>query len=352
MKARDVYRAIRNRKRNHRLTLQVRMVIMVQIVLLLCVGMGFLMDRVAHMLNPDWSMPLPAELVVISIVLGGAATSLLSRLFFDPIKELRQAIDRVAEGDFSVQIDHEKAVFGEVKEVLAGFNLMAQQLSSTEVLQTDFVSNVSHEIKTPVNAIEGYATLLQDGDNLDADQREYVEKILFNTKRLSSLVSNVLLLSKIENQLIPAKRERYALDEQIRETVVALESAWAQKSVELDVELCSAAYFGNEALMRHVWSNLIGNAIKFSPCGGKVCLRLAQNEDRLIFTVSDEGEGLSPEAEAHLFDQFYQADTSHKEEGNGLGLALVKRILLLEGGAIRAENKEKGCVFTVILNAE
>ena len=349
MKTRQTFEQIRNRKKE-RLTLRVRMVIWVQVELLACVGLAFLIDNIAHTLNPNWNIPLLLELVIVSVVVGGVMTAIISRAFFNPVKNLRQAMDKVANGDFTIQLDTDKSSSGEIKELYAGFNLMTNELKATEILQTDFISNVSHEFKTPINAIEGYSTLLQGCENLDDDQKEYVEKILFNTERLSSLVSNILLLSKIENQSIQAKREVFSLDEQIRETIVALETAWAPKNIELDVELDSVKYNGNEIMMRHVWSNLIGNAIKFTPENSTVSIRLQNQKDKFIFSVTDQGEGLSDEAKKHLFDKFYQADTSHKSEGNGLGLALVKRILDIDGGDITAENVNGGgCRFTVTL---
>lgn len=351
MKTRQNFDQIRNRK-EERLTLRVRMVLWVQVELLACVALAFLIDNVAHTLNPNWNIPLLLELVIVSVLVGGVMTAVISRAFFNPVKNLRQAMDKVANGDFTIQLDTDKSSSGEIKELYAGFNLMTNELKATEILQTDFISNVSHEFKTPINAIEGYSTLLQGCENLDDDQKEYVEKILFNTGRLSSLVSNILLLSKIENQSIQAKREVFSLDEQIRETIVALETAWAPKNIELDVDLDSVMYNGNEIMMRHIWSNLISNAIKFTPENSTVSIRLQNQKDKFIFSVTDQGEGLSDEAQKHLFDKFYQADTSHKSEGNGLGLALVKRILTIEGGDITAENIESGgCRFTVTLYA-
>ncbi len=352
MKTRQAFERIRNRKKE-RLTLRVRMVIWVQVELLACVGLAFLLDNIAHTLNPNWNIPLPLELIIVSVVVGGVMTAIISKAFFNPVKNLRQAMDKVANGDFTIQLDTDKSSSGEIKELYAGFNLMTNELKATEILQTDFISNVSHEFKTPINAIEGYSTLLQGCENLDDDQKEYVEKILFNTGRLSSLVSNILLLSKIENQSIQAKRELFSLDEQIRETIVALETAWAPKNIELDVELDSVKYNGNEIIMRHIWGNLIGNAIKFTPENSIVTIRLQNQKDKFIFSVTDQGEGLSDEAQKHLFDKFYQADTSHKSEGNGLGLALVKQILNIDGGDITAENvKGGGCRFTVTLYAK
>ena len=258
-------------------------------------------------------------------------------------------MDKVAQGDFSVSIET-KSNTPEIKEVYAGFNMMTQELNSTEILQTDFVSNVSHEFKTPINAIEGYSTLLQGCEGLTDEEKEYVEKILFNTKRLSTLLGNILLLSKIENQAIQTNKTVFGLDEQIRQSIVALENAWTAKNIEFDIELEEIQYSGSESLMNHVWSNLIGNAIKFSFDGGIIKIRLFKEKEKTVFTVEDKGIGLSEDAKKHIFDKFYQGDSSHKQEGNGLGLALVKRILTISGGDIFAENNpDGGCKFTVIL---
>ena len=259
-------------------------------------------------------------------------------------------MDRVADGDFTVQLK-EKSALKEVKEINIGFNLMVQELQATEILQTDFVSNVSHEFKTPISAIEGYSTLLQDSDNLSPEQKEYVDKILFNTKRLSSLMGSILLLSKLENQQIPTGKTCYRLDEQIRQAIVSLEEAWDSKNINMDVEMDRIQYTGNESMMHHVWSNLISNAIKFSPENATISISLVQENNAILFSVEDQGPGLSEEAQKHIYDKFYQADGSHKQEGNGLGLTLVKRILTIEGGSIDSENlPEQGCRFTVILS--
>ena len=295
-------------------------------------------------------LPVWLYLHLFSLVVSMIATHYLSRIFFDPIKKLNEGMQRVAEGDFSVRLNTDSTAI-EIKEMFAGFNMMAKELGSTEILQTDFVSNVSHEFKTPINAIEGYTTLLQGCEELGAEEREYVEKILFNTGRLSSLVSNILLMSKLENQSIMPLKKRYSLDEQIRESIVLLEGEWEKKDIEFDVELDDCDYYGNESVMHHVWNNLIGNAVKFSSIGGLVKLRLYQEDGKTVFTVEDRGCGIPEGAEKHIFDKFYQADSSHKEAGNGLGLALVKKIVTAEGGSVEVCNvPEGGCKFTVILN--
>lgn len=330
--------------------LRMRMIIMVQIEIFVCIGLSFLTnwlgDNVLH-----WDVPAWAEMLIISVLVGTGLTTLLSMLIFNPIKKLRLAIEQVTEGDFSVKLVPDKGASREIKEIYVGFNLMTHELSSTEILKTDFVSNVSHEIKTPISAIEGYAMLMQDADNIsDKEREEYVNKIIYNTHRLSNLVGNVLLLSKIENQSIGGAKTSFRLDEQIRQSIMLLEPEWVKKDVEFDVDMDEVTVVGNEQLLHHVWHNLIGNAVKFNPVGGVVKIRLAESENNVIFTVEDNGPGISPDAIKHIFDKFYQADSSHKSEGNGLGLSLAKRILDLESGDIRAENIEGGgCRFVVTI---
>lgn len=349
VRPRERFESIR-RKKDDRFNLRVRMTLMVASELVFSAMVAI---AVAALLRPyleeNFRFWMPLVLILTSLIVGTAITSLLSKVFFDPFKKLMTAMEQVADGDFSVRLE-EQSSSKEVMEIYTGFNMMAHELGATEMLQSDFVSNVSHEFKTPINAIEGYSMLLQGSDNLSPDQEIYVEKILFNTHRLSSLVSSILLLSKLENQQIPTNRTPYRLDEQIRQSIVAKEPEWEKKDIEFDVEMDSIEYIGNEPMMRHVWDNLIGNAIKFDPQCGIIRMRLAKKDGGILFTIEDSGPGLSEEALKHIYDKFYQADSSHKEEGNGLGLALVKRILTLENGSIQAENLSGGgCRFTVLL---
>ncbi|MDO4487829.1 MAG: HAMP domain-containing sensor histidine kinase [Eubacteriales bacterium] len=352
MKSREEFINARKQRRD-KLGLKMRLVIFVAIELVICILLGFGFDYLLKKIfNFNVQVPLMLELIGVSIIISILITGVLSFSFFAPIKNLREAMYKVADGDFSVRLKN-KTGSKEIKEVYTGFNLMVSELESTEILQTDFVSSVSHEFKTPINAIEGYAMLLQDGENLSAEQKEYVEKIIYNTSRISSLTSSILLLSKIENRSIPINQINYSLDEQIRQSILALESSWVKKDIEFDVEMEDTIYFGNESLMHHVWDNLIGNAIKFSPEGGTIRIRLIKETTKIIFTIEDNGPGISEAAIKRIFDKFYQGDTSHKAEGNGLGLALVKRILSLENGTVSVENiKEGGCRFTVTLIRE
>ena len=357
------YASIRKQKKPW-LNLRIRLTLFVTLELLFSIALAYAVDFIingiilkilniyifSRFLPFEITFPFWLDLIIISLLVGVFATFGLSIWMLRPIKKLEGAMSRVADGDFSVRI-YSRTSSREIQEIYAGFNLMAEELQSTEILQTDFVSNVSHEFKTPINAIEGYSMLLQGSDNLTDEQSRYVEKILFNTKRLSALTGSILLLSKIENQKISTNNTSFKLDEQILETVVALEPLWESRGVEFDVDMESIEYYGNEQLTYHVWSNLIGNAIKFGPEGETVKLRLYVNKNgNTVFTVSDMGDGLSENTQQHLFDKFYQGDSSHKEEGNGLGLTLVKKILDLEGGDISAENlPQGGCKFTVVL---
>lgn len=349
MTAREAFENIREYRTN-RFSLRTRLTALVTAEMLICVGLSFGVDVLLHdVIKIQIEIPLVLELIFVSLLVGILVTSQLSKLFFNPIKKLRKAMDKVAEGDFSVRLE-DKSSSKEIMEIYSGFNLMTEELSATEILQTDFVSNVSHEFKTPINAIEGYATLLQSTENIDETENEYIEKILFNTHRLSSLVGSILLLSKLENQQIPTNRTTYRLDEQIRQSIVAFEPEWDKKNIAIDADLDSTEYSGNEPMMRHVWDNLISNAIKFTPDGGDVRIKLTKKLRKLIVTVEDTGPGLSEEEQKRIFDKFYQVDSSHRQEGNGLGLALVKRILTIEKGEVSVENFEPtGCRFTVTL---
>lgn len=334
----------------NRLSLRFLLTIMVSAEVIAIVALSFGLSNIINKILPvSIKPPLFLELLLLSLLIGFFVTNFISKRFFDPIKKLRKAMKKVADGDFKVHLDT-NSFLQEIREIYTGFNLMVRELDATEILQSDFVSNVSHEFKTPINAIEGYATLLQDCDNFTEQQKEYVDKINFNTRRLSTLVGNILLLSKIENQSISTGQVRFRLDEQIRQSIVMLEPQWVEKEIEFDVEMNPVQCIGNESILHHVWDNLIGNAIKFSPQGGMVRIRLTEKNAKIFFTVEDNGPGISEDAQKYIFDKFYQTDSSHKEEGNGLGLALVKRILDLSDGEVYVENiPEGGCRFTVML---
>lgn len=315
-------------------------------VVLLSELAGWLLKR---WLGVTMDIPIFVWAILFSVVVGGAVTNYITHSFIDPINCLGKAMKEVAGGNFHVAMQSDSKL-KEVRDIYESFNRMVKELGNTETLQTDFISSVSHEFKTPINAIEGYASLLQDHHQSPEEQETYIEKILFNTRRLSTLTGNILLLSKINNQSIRPQRTVFRLDEQIRQAIVALEQKWTEKNIDFDVELDKVTYSGYESLLLHVWSNLIDNAIKFDPPGGMICLRLRQADDEAVFTIDDNGPGIAPEEQERIFHKFYQSDSSREMSGNGLGLALVKQIVEFSGGTVSVENlPEAGCRFTVRL---
>ena len=316
------------------------------VVVLLSELAGWLLQRY---LGITLDIPIYIWAILFSVIFGGAITNYITHSFIDPITHLGNAMKEVAGGNFQVTVSCTSKL-KEVKDIYDSFNLMVKELGATETLQTDFISNVSHEFKTPINAIEGYASLLQEHQQTQEEQNEYIEKILFNTRRLSSLTGNILLLSKINTQSIKPQRTSFRLDEQVRQAILALEQKWTAKNIDLDVELDKIQYSGYKSLLFHVWTNFIDNAIKFDPPDGMICLRMRQSGGSVIFTIEDNGPGINPEEQERIFHKFYQSDSSRKMDGNGLGLSLVKQIVELSGGAVCVENlPEAGCRFTVQL---
>ena len=230
---------------------------------------------------------------------------------------------------------------------------MVRELNATETLQTDFISNISHEFKTPISAIEGYVSLLQDARQSPQEQEAYAEKILLSARRLSTLTGNILLLSKLNNQSIRPALTNFRLDEQIRQAFVSLESRWTEKNIDFDIDLNEIWYNGYEGLTIHIWTNLIDNAIKFDPQDGLIRMRLFERAARVYFVIEDNGPGIREADQKRIFNKFYQGDTSRRMEGNGLGLSLVKQIVEMSGGEIAVENlPQGGCRFTVSLPRE
>lgn len=316
------------------------------IVAILAEGIAWALRRWLGV-TPD--IPILVWAIALSVIIGTAMTNFLTRAFIDPIMKLRKAMLEVAGGNFHVTAECTSRL-REVRDIYDSFNQMVRELGTTETLQTDFISSVSHEFKTPINAIEGYASLLQDHQQSQAEQDAYIEKILFNTRRLSTLTGNILLLSKLNNQSIRPQKTCFRLDEQVRQAILALEQKWTQKDIEFDVELDRIEYSGYENLLLHVWTNLIDNAVKFAPAGGLIRMRLQCEGGSLLFTIEDNGPGIPEGDQERIFTKFYQSETSREVEGNGLGLALVRRVLEISGGAISVTSAPgEGSEFTVRL---
>lgn len=270
-----------------------------------------------------------------------------------PLHRLAEATEQVAGGDFSVYVPtvHTSDKLDYLDVMILDFNKMVEELGSVETLKTDFVSNVSHEMKTPIAIIKNYAELLQMKNVSEEEKLEYAENIREAAGKLSALISNILKLNKLENQRIDPEIESYDLCGQLEECILQYEELWDEKELELEVDIEEGAVIqADPSLMELVWNNLISNAIKFTESGGKVTIRQTGTSDHVEVSVSDTGCGMSRESVRHIFDKFYQGDTSHSKEGNGLGLALVRRILDLMNGEIQViSEKGKGSTFTVKL---
>ncbi len=278
----------------------------------------------------------------------------ISIKFSKPLSDLSEATRQVAQGNFEIKLERKREKSGktprknEIDEVFDSFNKMVTELKHNEVFKSDFISNVSHEIKTPLATIQGYATLLQDEKLDKKTKKEYLGNIITATKQLSTLTTNILKLSKLENQGIFAEPKEYNLAEQIRRVILSLDSGWTAKEIELNIDIDEITLKLDESLIEQVWKNLIENAIKFSHPKGKIDISLKTIDSFVVATIADNGIGMNEDTKKHLFDKFYQGDNSHSKEGNGLGLALVKRILDIHEAEIIVESElNQGSTFIV-----
>ncbi len=273
----------------------------------------------------------------------------------EPLHRLAEGTRKVAEGDFSVYVPtvHTSSRLDYLDVMILDFNKMVEELGSVETLKTDFVSNVSHEMKTPIAVIKNYAELLQTDRGTEEERREYARNIEEAAVRLSTLISNILKLNKLENQSIDPDIEDYDLSGQLEMCILQYEELWDEKELELEVDIAERVNVrADRSLMELVWNNLLSNAVKFTEPGGTVTIRQRTAEGQVEVSVTDTGCGMSQESIRHIFDKFYQGDTSHAREGNGLGLALVKRIIDLMNGEITVVSRPgQGSTFTVRLPA-
>lgn len=288
-------------------------------------------------------------ITVLVLCLSFAAAYLIVSMILRPLIQIEEAAQQVAKGDFSVQIPY-KGNLKEFGNTIESFNQMVRELNSVEIMRNDFVTNVSHEFKTPLSSIMGYATLLQDPELTQEERQEYIQKVFFSVEKLNDLTDNILRLSKLEHQEYLQSPITYRLDEQLREAMVLLEPKWTAKNIELDLQLPDITYTGQQALLFQVWTNLIGNAIKFTPPGGTIAVSAEAEPEQIRVVIRDTGVGMDRETQAHIFEKFYQADAAHRATGNGLGLPLCRAILELCGGEISvASEVGKGSEFTVRL---
>ncbi len=317
-------------------------------------GLVLLMNRLA------WSEILQVYLDLLYWALTAAALTLytrrqIQRKYDEPMRRLAQATAQVAKGDFSVYMPtiHTVDKLDYLDLMILDFNKMVEELGSVETLKTDFISNVSHEMKTPVALIQNHAQRLKQGGLDREEQEEYIQTVLDASRRLSSLISNILKLNKLETRTIAPEVQACDLSRQLTECILRFESLWDEKGLDLQVDLEEGALAaGDESLLELVWNNLLSNAIKFTEPGGTVSVGLRTGTEGVTESVRAPGCGMRPQPKAHIFDKFYQGDTSHAAEGNGLGLALARRVVELLGGAITVDSREgEGSVFSVTLPA-
>ena len=269
-----------------------------------------------------------------------------------PVRRIVKAAEQIMKGDFAVRIPSGGMDSMSDFSVIADyFNKMAQELSGTETLRTDFIANVSHELKTPLAVIQNYGTLLQQPDLPEEKRMEYARAVTAAARRLANLITNIMKLNKLENQQIYPVVKTYDLGEQICECLLSFEDVWEKKNLEINTDVEEEVMVDTDAeLLALVWNNLFSNAVKFTDPGGKLFLSLKLEGDYAIVQVTDTGCGIPPEVGRHIFEKFYQGDTSHASQGNGLGLALVKRVIDIVGGDISVSSQVgKGSTFTVKL---
>ena len=273
---------------------------------------------------------------ILSLIFGSILMLIASGIIVKPVRKLSAATEKIAKGDFTIQIENNRN--DEIGQLIESFNIMAKELAGMEMLRNDFISDISHEFKTPLTSIEGYAKLLRDCKS-DSERNEYIDIITEETKRLSMLSGNILLLNRIENENISLAKSIYRLDEQIRQVILFHESKWSSKDIDLQLNLDEITFEGNEQLLYQVWLNLFDNAVKFSKDHGAIEVCLINVDGKAVFSITDYGKGMTMGEQERMFEKFFTGDKSRSLEGNGLGLSIVKRVIDMHKGKIEVKSK-------------
>ena len=268
----------------------------------------------------------------------------------EPMEKIETALEQITAGDFDVRLDPE-GTWGNFTRIMESINRMTEELGGVETLRTDFIANVSHEMKTPLAVMQNYGTMLQQPGLSEEKRLEYARAVVQGSRRLSDLMTNILKLNRLENQQIYPQTREFDLGEQLCENLLQFESRWEEGGIDIDTDIAEEITVRQDPeLLELVWNNLLSNAFKFTEPGGTVSLKLAADAEFAVVTVSDTGCGMTAEVGAHIFEKFYQGDTSHATAGNGLGLPLVKRIMDITGGEISVRSAPgQGSTFTVRL---
>jgi signal transduction histidine kinase len=310
------------------------------ISLLLVGGIIYLLIRLGVLNGADQTTPSPAKVlvtfIVASLVVGTVITLCLGRFPMKRVNQLINQMNRLAAGDYRARLSYDGIwrKHPTVGEVTDSFNRMAEELQSTELLRSDFINNFSHEFKTPIVSIAGFTKLLRRGNLTEKEKEEYLAIIETESLRLSQMATNVMNLTKVENQTILTNVTEYNLSEQIRSCILLLSEKWEKKEIEYAVEFDEHMIHANEELMKQVWINLLGNAVKFSPVGGLIRVSILPQPGSITVSIRNTGSEIPPEQQSKIFNKFYQADESHASEGNGIGLAIVKRVVELHEGTV------------------
>lgn len=334
-------------------SLRMILIIFVLFVMVVTTVFAVLIYILLDMIFPQLAKYATATVVaslLASAAIGTVLAAFVSKWFLSPLQDMIYATDKISKGDFKVCVKENYGEKTELGMLQRSFNHMARELDGIEMFRKDFINNFSHEFKTPIVSVRGFAHQLRAGGLSKEEEQEYIAIIASESDRLAKMATNVLLLSKLENQVIVTDKTSFDLDEQLRTCLLVLEKQWSEKNIELDLDLIPVTYTFNEDMLSEVWINLFGNAIKFTPEGGTVSCAMRKTEREIEVRISDTGSGISPEAMTHIFEKFYQADQSHGSEGNGIGLTIVSRILELCGGRITVQSRlGKGSTFAVYL---
>lgn len=299
-------------------------------------------------------MLLPFIMLCACIIIGSILSAMLSGILLRPLNDLKEGLLKVSKGDFTVRLEENGN--SELLHIQESFNIMVKELGNTELFRNDFINDFSHEFKTPMVSVYGFAKQLKKGGLTKEQEQEYIDIIINESQRLINMSSNILMLSKLENQEIITDKKDFSLDEELRRCVLQLQGQWGEKNQEVIPDLCEITYYGNSGMLKQVWLNVIGNAVKYTPDGGTIEVKLdinPKNEQEVRVRITDNGIGMDKATAERIFEKFYQGDSSHATGGNGLGLAMVKRIVELCGGRIRVKSEpDKGTQFTVYLPIE
>ena len=290
-------------------------------------------------------------MVLISLVMGAALMVIMGKIPVNPINIFVNGLNNLAAGNFKTRISYKgpRANQPAVQEVTESFNKLAKELENTEMLRSDFINNFSHEFKTPIVSIAGFAKLLQRGNLTEEQKMQYLNAIEEESMRLSYMATNILNMTKVENQEILTDVTNFNLSEQIRFAVLLMEDQWSKKNLELQLDFDEHMIDANEELLKQVWINLVGNAVKFAPRCATVAVDICATAESYIVEVSNTGSEIPPEKQKRIFNKFYQADESHAQEGSGIGLAIVKKIVDLHSGWVSVKSGDGMTTFTVEL---